>query len=513
MSNTVATKESKDDQNIHSINKSEQDKSDKVEVLWLSPKDPDSEETMSDQSTTDNLNDKPQPSDDKHPGPSSASSWSAWGASAWSAWGKVETIAKETIENNKETIEKTRENITKTTSYTLNIAKEAAYSAAYSAGPEESDDSQQEKLEIDGDGNAKGLSNEPNPESGARKSEVEGSSTKDSQSGFSNSPSLASISSLTSKSVGGFFSGLTNYVEENKQWAQSMAADATAAIKENVKVPTMSDLQTMAIPVPEMLSQFNKEQQDFIKTKGDADSGVVTKPQEGLSPWIGYQEEEAMKAKILSLSADKRTFVRAPPSGVTFDFDYASVSSTALALLKEDPKLSEMRYELVPKVVKEDDFWKNYFYRVNLIKQSFDLKDFEDQSPSHDQQRDKKESVQSRLAPTGEELDDDNAASVHSHEADDDFISESYQGATKKEMAEVNESMRRLGLGGGGTANDDDAGVEEWEAELEGELNEFEVVSSKDGNEDPTDDMTETQIQEMLDAEDGRSSNDSLTKK
>ena len=37
-----------------------------------------------------------------------------------------------------------------------------------------------------------------------------------------------------------------------------------------------------------------------------------------------------------------------------------------------------------------------------------------------------------------------------SHDADDEFVSESYQGATKKEMAEVNESMRRLGLGGGG---------------------------------------------------------------
>ena len=60
---------------------------------------------------------------------------------------------------------------------------------------------------------------------------------------------------------------------------------------------------------------------------------------------------------------------------------------------------------------------------------------------------------------------------------------------------------------------DDDAEVEEWEAELEGELNEFEVVSSKDGNEDPTDDMTETQIQEMLDAEDGTSSTDSLKRK
>ena len=38
------------------------------------------------------------------------------------------------------------------------------------------------------------------------------------------------------KSVGGFFSGLTSYVEENKEWVKSVAADATSAIKENVKV-------------------------------------------------------------------------------------------------------------------------------------------------------------------------------------------------------------------------------------------------------------------------------------
>jgi len=178
--------------------------------------------------------------------------------------------------------------------------------------------------------------------------------------------------------------------------------------------------------------------------------------------------------------------------------------------LKEDPKLSEMRYELVPKVVKEDEFWKNYFYRVNLIKQSFDLKDLEDQSPSHQgKSSDKKESVESRLAPAEEALDEDNAGSVHSHDPDDNSYLNLSKVHLKKEMAEVYESMRRLGLGGGG---DDDAGVEEWEAELEGELNEFEVVSSKDGNEDPTDDMTETQIQEMLD-EDGTSSTDSLKRK
>ena len=41
---------------------------------------------------------------------------------------------------------------------------------------------------------------------------------------------------------------------------------------------------------------------------------------------------------------------------------------------------------------------------------------------------------------------------------------------------------------------------EEWEAELEGELNEFEMVSSK-ADEDSNDPEWENQIQEMLDAE------------
>ena len=63
----------------------------------------------------------------------------------------------------------------------------------------------------------------------------------------------------------------------------------------------------------------------------------------GLPPWVGYLDEEAMKAKIISLSNDKRNFVRAPPSGVSFDFDYATVSATAMALLQEDPQLDKMR--------------------------------------------------------------------------------------------------------------------------------------------------------------------------
>jgi hypothetical protein len=49
------------------------------------------------------------------------------------------------------------------------------------------------------------------------------------------------------------------------------------------------------------------------------------------------------------------------------------VAAHAVVLLQEDPRLERMRYELVPKRVKEDEFWRNYFYRVGLVKQSFEL--------------------------------------------------------------------------------------------------------------------------------------------
>jgi hypothetical protein len=35
-----------------------------------------------------------------------------------------------------------------------------------------------------------------------------------------------------------------------------------------------------------------------------------------------------------------------------------------------DCLITDMRFQLVPKVTKEVDFWRNYFYRISLIKQS-----------------------------------------------------------------------------------------------------------------------------------------------
>jgi len=218
-----------------------------------------------------------------------------------------------------------------------------------------------------------------------------------------------------------------------------------------------------------MLAEFNQEQEEFIKSKGEKEMPTA--------PWSGYQNEDELKDKILALSEDKRNFLRAPPTGVNFDFEYSAVASHAVVLLEADPRLQKMRYELVPKKVKEDDFWRNYFYRVGLAKQSFEL--------SNSMSTDVKKENKAAPKPVDDESDNQQAATEH----DDEFVSDLHQ-ASSKDLAEADEAMKKLGL----AKNDS-----EWEAELEGELNEYEMVGEdEEGADNPE---WENQIQELLEAE------------
>lgn len=92
-----------------------------------------------------------------------------------------------------------------------------------------------------------------------------------------------------------------------------------------------------------LLTDFTKEQQEFVKEHGG--NMEAADP-----PWIGCPSEEEVKKEIISLSQDKRNFVRNPPAGVEFDFDMQSSLPVALAILKEDPNLAKMRFEIVPKL-------------------------------------------------------------------------------------------------------------------------------------------------------------------
>ncbi|KAF8980213.1 Synapse-associated protein 1 [Entomortierella lignicola] len=109
---------------------------------------------------------------------------------------------------------------------------------------------------------------------------------------------------------------------------------------------------------------IQKEHEEFIKQKKKK-VGV----KKSLPAWAGIPDEEKIKARILSLSKDKRNFLLPPPLGNDFIFDMNVYSSTAVATLKQDPNLEKMRFYLVPKEVEELVFWRNYFYRVSLLKQ------------------------------------------------------------------------------------------------------------------------------------------------
>jgi len=248
----------------------------------------------------------------------------------------------------------------------------------------------------------------------------------------------------------------------------SKMGSATKALKQSVESTSI-------------ISEFNREQEKFIRENKESEANA------GAAPWIGCRHEDGLRGKILELSKDKRNFVRSPPSGVTFDFEYESISGVALTLLREDPNLHDMRYQLVPKMVKEDEFWRNYFYRVGLVRQQFEL-----QQELHDIDNEDVPGSGGRSDERRKPDVEDEATRVDSGSRVTDveeFVSESYL-ASSKDIAEADESMKKLGVTGESTT--------EWEAELQGELNEYEVV--KDSVEDDNPEW-ENQIQEMLDAE------------
>lgn len=179
--------------------------------------------------------------------------------------------------------------------------------------------------------------------------------------------------------------------------------------------------------VQSILGEFNREQDAFLKGKQGSNSDAA------VPPWVGCANEESLKEECLSLSTvcitffiispviapaafstclqntsvssllmhtghyllqDRRNFVRSPPAGVDFQFDYDISYPIAIATMTEDPNLEKMRFELVPKVyvtllvgylnncyvyvcvlysISEENFWRNYFYRVSLICQANEL--------------------------------------------------------------------------------------------------------------------------------------------
>ncbi|CAF3323306.1 unnamed protein product [Rotaria socialis] len=164
-----------------------------------------------------------------------------------------------------------------------------------------------------------------------------------------------------------------------------------------------------------IIGNFTKEQEKFLTDKRTQQRRTET----GVLPWIGYEQEEEMKKQILDLSKEKRNFLRDAPPGAVYHFDMTTCYPVALAILEVDENLKQMRFDLVPKQINEELFWRNYFYRVSLIKQATQLTALASGNTNHqstDENRHPSNNLERRTSELNEKTSDINQ----------EFVSEDY---------------------------------------------------------------------------------------
>ncbi|KAI8067554.1 hypothetical protein BC940DRAFT_301018 [Gongronella butleri] len=143
----------------------------------------------------------------------------------------------------------------------------------------------------------------------------------------------------------------------------------------NKRLNTLSEsIQQRARDLPKNISmlpdQLNQEREQFMKSKLTEGKQQPSPGTELSLPWEGYSGyEDELKRRILAITKDERNLIVPPPTETTFEFDLKAYGNSARALLEHDKTLSELRFILVPQKLTEEVFWRNYFYRVTIVKQ------------------------------------------------------------------------------------------------------------------------------------------------
>ncbi|XP_052858565.1 synapse-associated protein of 47 kDa isoform X4 [Drosophila gunungcola] len=287
--------------------------------------------------------------------------------------------------------------------------------------------------------------------------------------------------------IGQVTTKVTQQAKHFGSFLSSAISKAGTKIKETVKDNTILD-------------SFNKEQEAFIKGQGGVGNGAA--------PWIGHANEAKIKEEILGLSQDRRNFVRAPPAGVDFEFSYDTAYPTAIAIMAEDKALETMRFELVPKIITEENFWRNYFYRVSLIIQAAELgtlgADGVGQASSGEDANEvaNKESTSKTVEPAKSdsslkaiaeqpkaviepEVQEPHGAVKSKARAgkelgqkisESEFVSDDFQASSESDLAEIQDGMRKLGIDSMTQLALATTDEEQWEKDLLAELKDYEVV-------------------------------------
>ncbi|XP_040039793.2 synapse-associated protein 1 isoform X1 [Gasterosteus aculeatus] len=273
----------------------------------------------------------------------------------------------------------------------------------------------------------------------------------------------------TAKGFGGYVYDFAS--SASKKLSESVVETAQS-LKKSVEERSIDGIIHKTI-----LGEFQKEQEKFVQEKKAKASGFA------VPPWVGYNEEAAIQQQILALSADKRHFLRDPPAGVQFHFDFERMRPVAMVMLEEDELLRQMRFQLVPKRMKEEAFWKNYFYRVSLIERSAQVTALAARQAA-ERRREERAAVQ--LQDISADAAKQKTAPGVCQSSED---KESEFASSKLNEDDVRRDMEQLVLD---QRQQDE--TPDWERELQEELREYDVLADNDNR----DDNWEREIEEML---------------
>ncbi|XP_064008164.1 synapse-associated protein 1 [Pogoniulus pusillus] len=294
----------------------------------------------------------------------------------------------------------------------------------------------------------------------------------------------------------GLGSYLFNFATAATKKISESVAETAQTIKKSVEEGNIDSIIDKTI-----IGDFQKEQKKFVQEQ------QTKKSEAAVPPWVDSNEEETIQQQILALSADRRNFLRDPPAGVQFNFDFDQMYPVAMVMLQEDELLNRMRFDLVPKHVKEEVFWRNYFYRVSLIKQSAQLTALaaqqqaagKDDSKGREEDTQLKETVRPKTPPVTIKppiKPQEEEEEISTSPGVSEFVSDAFDACSlnqedlRKEMEQLVLDKKKEGT----SAVEEEAA--DWEKELQQELQEYEVVTESEKRDENWDKEIEEMLQE-----------------
>jgi len=176
------------------------------------------------------------------------------------------------------------------------------------------------------------------------------------------------------------FASWSDFTEKAKTSLQTLEAQAKdLSLKAKTSIENIStDVTNFIEEQKQQLKQIEHESELKRLKKQKKDKLL----QRGCPPWHYESNDndnkndpssqiDELKLRILKLCEDNNNFlIEAPASNNVFEFNFESALPYANCALTSDPILAQKRYLLVPKSILEQQFWRNYFYRVQLIRES-----------------------------------------------------------------------------------------------------------------------------------------------